>query len=49
MLTHIGDLADAGERMTERLRRKAFLPVIFPWSEGHAGLAGHALLGLLGS
>ena len=26
MLTQIGDLADAGERMIERLRRKAFLP-----------------------
>ena len=26
MLSHIGDLADAGERMIERLRRKAFLP-----------------------
>lgn len=26
MLTQIGDLAEAGERMIERLRRKAFLP-----------------------
>jgi len=26
VLTQIGDLADAGERMIERLRRKAFLP-----------------------
>ena len=26
MLTQIGDLASAGERMIERLRRKAFLP-----------------------
>ena len=26
VLTHIGDLAEAGERMIERLRRKAFLP-----------------------
>ena len=26
ILTHIGDLADSGERMIERLRRKAFLP-----------------------
>ena len=26
VLTQIGDLAEAGERMIERLRRKAFLP-----------------------
>jgi len=26
IVNHIGELADAGERMIERLRRKAFLP-----------------------